>query len=134
MRGFIEALYSRLNPTVAAEKAQARRREIENMERRHAREQQDQRVLLEQEKQEGLAQLKEAQARQVAEHTARNGWELERHVREREETKRMVAEFDTTDIARKHEEQLKRTAPTGRPRAHADRLTLPATKAEPVPR
>jgi hypothetical protein len=81
------------------------------LERRQAREEKDQLVLLEQERQQALAELKEAQERQVADHTARNDQELERHVQEREDAKRLVAEVEAREEALRRDEELKRDGP-----------------------
>lgn len=103
--GIVDALQSRWNPTLAAEKAQARELERKNFYRRLARERADYEVLIQQNKQLEIENLIEYQRLQRDALAARAGEERERYVREYHEAKRAAAE---TGAQRREEEELER--------------------------
>lgn len=93
-RGFMNAVQSRLNPVLAAEKAKQRRREIAQTKRRHEKERADYAALLEQSKQLEIADLKARQAHQRQDIERKHDEERERYVREHHEAKRILAETE----------------------------------------
>jgi hypothetical protein len=103
--GFVDALQSRWNPTLAAEKAQARELERKNFYRRLARERADYEMLIQQNKQLEIENLIEYQRLQRDALEARAGEERERYIREYHEAKRVAAE---TGAQRREEEELER--------------------------
>lgn len=99
--GVIDAIQSRLNPTLAAEKAQAREKEFRDFYRRLARERADYEVLLQQTKKEEMDLLHERQAYELAVRERKHDDEKDRYVREYHEGKRIAAEEEARRI---HEE------------------------------
>ena len=96
--GFIDALQSRWNPTLAAEKAQARQQELQNFYRRMAKERADYKVLLDQNKQLAIENLITGQKLQIEEMKNRAAEDHDRHIREYHEAKRVFAELEQERI------------------------------------
>ena len=81
---FIEALKNRLNPGRGAEALEARRAEWRQLNARQDRERADQKVLLEQDRQEQLDELRERHAQQQREQAQRFAEEQERYAKDAE--------------------------------------------------
>ena len=81
---FIEALKNRLNPGRGAEALEARRAEWRQLHARQDRERADQKVLLEQDRQEQLDELRERHAQQQREQAQRFAEEQERYAKDAE--------------------------------------------------
>lgn len=92
--GIIDAINSRWNPTLAAEKAKDREQERQNFYRRLAKERADYEVLLQQNKQLEIENLIERQSLQRGDFETRSAEDKERHVREHHEAKRIAAEME----------------------------------------
>jgi hypothetical protein len=101
IQGVLDALQSKLNPTLAAEKAKARRREVEQLKARQLQERKDYLALIAQTKQLEIENLKERQALRRSEREQKNEEETERYIREHHEAKRIAAELEAQRI---HEE------------------------------
>lgn len=91
--GFIDAMKSRLNPTLAAEQAAERRKEAQQLARRHAKERADYEKLHEQTKQLEIENLKERQALQLRDLAAKNEADRERYIREHKDAQRIADEL-----------------------------------------
>jgi hypothetical protein len=89
LKGFLDALLSRLNPTLAAEKAQAREKERQNFVRRLAKERADLLTLHQQDKQLDIDALRERQIRETRELKTKTEQDLARHIREHQESQRI---------------------------------------------
>lgn len=87
--GFLDALKLRLNPTLAAEQAQARRNETALLERRLELERKDYIKLLEQTRQQDLDNTKERQAQQLRDVGTKGAEERDRYLREYREAERI---------------------------------------------
>lgn len=104
IRGFIDAVENRWNPTLAAEKAKERERERQNFYRRLAKERADYEILLQQTKQLEIENLIERQRFQQDALKTKAADEHERYIREYHEAKRIKAEIE----AQHEEEELER--------------------------
>ena len=98
IKGLLDAIQSKLNPTLAAEKAQARRLEIAQLKARQERELKDYLALIEQTKQLEIENLKERQAMQRADLERKREEDQERHISEHQEAKRIRAELEAKRI------------------------------------
>lgn len=105
IRGLIDAIQSRINPTLAAEKAQAREKEFRDFYRRLAKERADYEVLLQQTKKEQMDFLHETQAYERSRRENKNEEEHDRYVRDYHESKRIAAEMEAEQL--KHELERK---------------------------
>jgi chromosome segregation ATPase len=103
IRGWLEAIQRRWNPALAAEKTQARRREIAQQKRRQQKERRDYLVLLEQNRQQEIAALKETQAQDLRAHADKTAEEINRYIREREDALRLEAELKSREKERDQE-------------------------------
>ena len=104
IKGVLDAIQSKLNPTLAAEKAKDRRREVAQLKARQERERKDYLALLEQNKQLEIENLKERQALRNQDQEQKRAGEQERYVREHQEAKRLRAELE----AQRLREELER--------------------------
>ena len=103
IKGIIEAIENRWNPTLAADKAKERRREIAQMKRRQEKERLDYVALQEQSHQLEIENLKERQALREHDEAIKRAGEEERYIREHREAQRLRAEIEAE---RQHEEEL----------------------------
>jgi hypothetical protein len=103
--GIIDAWNSRWNPTLAAEKAQARERERQNFYRRLAKERADYEVLLQQTKQQEIENLIERQRLRVTDFETKAADDKERYIQEHHDAKRLRAEMEQERLK---EEELER--------------------------
>jgi hypothetical protein len=111
IRGFIEAIQARWNPTAAAEKAKRRAAEIGRLKWRQIQELKDYRVLLEQNKQDEIEDLKERQAQQLRDQETRTAEELVRHVRDAESAKQLAAEVEEQRRQEERQQDVNRDGP-----------------------
>ena len=89
IKGIIEAIENRWNPTLAAEKAKERRREIAQLKRRQEQERKDYLALLEQNRQLEIENLKERHALKLQDEQRKHHEERERYIRDHEAAKRL---------------------------------------------
>lgn len=89
MQGFLDALKLRLNPTLAAEEAKARRDQTAQLERRLEQERKDYIKLLEQTRQQDLDNTKERQAQQLRDVSTKGAEERDRYIREYKDAERL---------------------------------------------
>ena len=89
IKGIIEAIENRWNPTLAADKAKERRREIAQLKRRQEQERKDYLALLEQNRQLEIENLKERQALKLQDEQRKHHEERERYIRDHEAAKRL---------------------------------------------
>lgn len=101
LQGTLDAIQSKLNPTLAAEKAQERRREFGRLKARQERELKDYLALIEQTKELEIENLKERQALQAIDRERKHEEEQETNIRDHHEAKRLLAELEAKRI---HEE------------------------------
>jgi hypothetical protein len=101
IKGVLDGLLSRLNPTLAAEKARDRQKEFIALISRQRQERKDYLALIEQTKQLELDNLKERHGLQRDRREAGNIEEAERYVREHEDAKRIAEDLKAQQI---HEE------------------------------
>ncbi|HWR53981.1 MAG TPA: relaxase/mobilization nuclease domain-containing protein [Bryobacteraceae bacterium] len=106
IQGFIDAVKLRLNPTLAAEQAQARRKETLQLVRRHEQEKKDYLALLQQTKQLELDNTKERQGQQLRDVGTKNAEEKERYIREYRDSQRILE-----DLKLQQERQQRRDGP-----------------------
>ena len=121
IQGFIDAIQSRWNPELAAEKTRQRRREVGQLQRRQEIERRDYLALLEQSKQMEIDNLKERQALKRADVEQELEKDEERYIREHKEADRILAEMK----AREHEKNWSTTTVSGtgrRPRRWENNL------------
>jgi len=85
LKGFLDAMLSRLNPTLAAEKAQARAKEQQDFFRRLGKERADLQTLQQQNKQLEIDAVIERQAREMRELKTKTEQDLARHIREHQQ-------------------------------------------------
>lgn len=105
IKGIIEAIENRWNPTLAADKAKQRRREIAQLKRRQDKERQDYIALQEQSRQLEIENLKERHGLREHDEAIKRQAEEERYIREHHEAKRLRAELEAE---RQREEELER--------------------------
>ena len=103
LKGIIEAIQHRWDPTLGAEKAKERRREIAQLKRRQEKERRDYLALLEQSKQLEIENLKERQALRSHDEWLKRAEEQERHIREYHAASRLRAEIEAKEIQEKLE-------------------------------
>ena len=101
--GVIDAIQARLNPVEAAEKAAARRKEIDQLRRRQEIERRDHIRLLEQTRQMELDALRERQLEQQRSREKQYAEDRERYIRERQEAQRILAEQEAKRIQKELE-------------------------------
>jgi hypothetical protein len=101
--GVIDAIQARLNPVEAAEKAAARRKEIDQLRRRQEIERRDHIRLLEQTRQMELDALRERQLEQQRSREKQYAEDRERYIRERQDAKRILAEQEAKRIQKELE-------------------------------
>ena len=101
--GVIDAIQARLNPVEAAEKAAARRKEIDQLRRRQEIERRDHIRLLEQTRQMELDALRERQIEQQRSREKQYAEDRERYIRERQEAQRILAEQEAKRIQKELE-------------------------------
>jgi len=94
----LDGIQSRLNPTLAAEKAQARQKEFIDFHRRLAKERADYENLLQQTKQERMELLHERQAYELTSRETKLEEDRERYVSEYHEAERLRAEYEAQSI------------------------------------
>lgn len=87
--GFLHALKLRLNPTLAAEEAKARRDQSALLERRLEQERKDYLKLLEQTRQQDLDNTKERQAQQLRDTATKSAEDRDRYIREYRDAERI---------------------------------------------
>ena len=105
IQGVLDAIQSKLNPTLAAEKAKEQRREIAQLKARQAKERTDYLALIEQTKQLEIENLKERQALKRSDVERKHEEGTEQYIREHHEAKRILAEIEAKRI---HEELEKK--------------------------
>lgn len=91
--GFVHAMKMRLNPTLAAEETAARRKEAHDLVRRQAKERADYVKLLDQEKGLEVGNLKERQALQLRDLSAKNDTDRDRYIQEHKDAQRIALEL-----------------------------------------
>jgi hypothetical protein len=101
LKGALNAIQSKLNPTLAAERAKERRREIGQLKARQERELKDYLALIEQTKELEIENLKERQALQSSDRERKHEEEQESNIRDHHEAQRLLAELEAKRI---HEE------------------------------
>ena len=101
LKGALNAIQSKLNPTLAAERAKERRREIGQLKARQERELKDYLALIEQTKELEIENLKERQALQSSDRERKHEEEQETNIRDHHEAQRLRAELEAKRI---HEE------------------------------
>ena len=94
LKGMLDAIQSKLNPTLAAEKANERRREAAQLKRRQEKERKDYLALLEQSRQLEIENLKERQALREHDEGLKRVEEHERYIREHHEAQRIRKELE----------------------------------------
>jgi hypothetical protein len=104
IKGIIEAIENRWNPTLGAEKAKERRREIAQLKRRQEQERKDYLALLEQNRQLEIENLRERQALKQQDEQHKHNEERERYIREHEDAKRLREQI----VADQLQEELER--------------------------
>lgn len=92
LAGFLDAVKLRLNPTLAAEQAAERRKETQQLARRHAKERADYVKLMEQSKQLEVENLKERQSLQLRDLATKTEADRERYIREYKDAQRIADE------------------------------------------
>lgn len=102
--GFIEAAKLRLNPTVAAEQAQARRQETRDLQRRQAQERKDYLALLKQTHELEIENMKEKHAQQLRDLDTRSAEERDRYIEEHRQAQRILADLQE----QQRQEELRR--------------------------
>lgn len=110
IKGYIQARESRFNPTLGAEKAAERRREIALMKRRMQREQRDYLALIDQTRQITMEELRHRPVQQLAETVEKikreAGEGLDRYLREAERYSQIEKDFeDRRQAAQEKREQ-----------------------------
>jgi len=98
IKGIIDAIQNRWNPTLGAEKAKERRREIAQLKRRQDKERKDYLALLEQSRQLEIENLKERQALRNHDEELKRAKEQERYIREHHEAKRLREDIEAQRI------------------------------------
>ncbi len=98
IKGIIDAIQNRWNPTLGAEKAKERRREIAQLKRRQEKERKDYLALLEQSRQLEIENLKERQALRNHDEELKRAKEQERYIREHHEAKHLREEIEAQRI------------------------------------
>jgi hypothetical protein len=94
LKGVIDAIESRWNPALAAEKTKQRRHEQRQLLRRQKKERADHVALIEQTKQQELENLKERHGQQLRDRQEHLKEDRERYIREHHEAKKMLAELE----------------------------------------
>jgi len=94
----LDGIQSRINPTLAAEKAQARQKEFVDFHRRLAKERADYENLLQQTKQERMELLHERQAYELTARETKLEEDRERYISEYHEAERLRAEYEAQNI------------------------------------
>ena len=102
---FIEALQNRLNPGRGAEALEARRKEWRQLHARQRRERADLQVLLDQNKAEDLAELKERHEQQRREQIAAFERERHRYAEDAERARRLLAQIEADRRAAERQNQ-----------------------------
>ncbi|HXR75365.1 MAG TPA: hypothetical protein VN737_05285 [Bryobacteraceae bacterium] len=97
VKGIWEALEDKWNPQLRAERAEERRREIAQLKRRQAKERADWEALHEQTRQLELENLKERQAQQLRDRQQKFRDDEERHIREHEKAKQILAQIQAEE-------------------------------------
>jgi hypothetical protein len=103
LKGALNAIQSKLNPTLAAEKAKERRREIGQLKARQEKELEDYLALIEQTKELEIENLKERQALQSSDRERQHEEEQETNIRDHHEAQRLLAELEAKRIHEKLE-------------------------------
>lgn len=98
LQGVLDGIQSRINPTLAAEKAQARQKEFTDFHRRLAKERADYENLLQQTKQERMELLHERQAYELTARETKLEEDRERYISEYHEAERLRAEYEAQSI------------------------------------
>lgn len=101
IKGFIDAFQGKLNPAQEIEKAQERRREIDQLKAKQEKERNDYWALIQQTKKLEIENLKERQGLQSSNRERQREEEEGRYIREHHEAKRKFAEIEARRI---HEE------------------------------
>ncbi len=94
----LDGIQSRINPTLAAEKAQARQKEFVDFHRRLSKERADYENLLQQTKQERMELLHERQAYELTTRESKLEEDRERYISEYHEAERLRAEYEAQSI------------------------------------
>ena len=94
----LDGIQSRINPTLAAEKAQARQKEFVDFHRRLAKERTDYENLLQQTKQERMELLHERQGYELTARETKLDEDRERYISEYHEAERLRAEYEAQSI------------------------------------
>jgi hypothetical protein len=98
LQGVLDGIQSRINPTLAAEKAQARQKEFVDFHRRLAKERADYENLLQQTKQERMELLHERQGYELTARESKLEEDRERYISEYHEAERLRAEYEDQSI------------------------------------
>lgn len=107
LKGIMEAIENRWNPTLAAAKKNERRREIAQLKRRQEQERKDYVALIEQNRQLEIDNLREQQALQRQDHARKYAEEWERYIREHHDAKHLREEIEAEEIERERNESLR---------------------------
>jgi hypothetical protein len=100
LQGVLDAIQSRLNPTLAAEKAQERAREYRDFLRTLAKERADQLTLQQQNKQMEIEAALERQGREAQNLKSRTEQDLARYIREHQEAMKLRDELSRKQLDR----------------------------------
>src|ERR1022692_2368389 len=92
IKGFLDAMQSKLNPALAAEKAKERSREVARLKATQAKERKDYLALIEQTKELEIENLQERHALQRSQREHKNEEDQERFIEEHHKAKRILEE------------------------------------------
>jgi PAS domain-containing protein len=109
IKGFLDAMQSKLNPALAAEKRKERLREVAQLKATQAQERKDYLALIEQTKQLEIENLQERHALQRSVREHKNEEDQERFIKEHHDAKRILAEIEAQRIkdGLKHNDSLR---------------------------
>ena len=109
IKGFLDAMQSKLNPALAAEKRKERLREVAQLKATQVQERKDYLALIEQTKQLEIENLQERHALQRSVREHKNEEDQERFIKEHHDAKRILAEIEAQRIkdGLKHNDSLR---------------------------
>ena len=109
IKGFLDAMQSKLNPALAAEKRKERLREVAQLKATQVQERKDYLALIEQTKQLEIENLQERHALQRSVREHKNEEDQERFIKEHHDAKRILAEIEAQRIKDelKHNDSLR---------------------------
>jgi hypothetical protein len=114
IKGVLDAIQSKLNPTLAAEAAQERGREIARLNARHRKELKDYLALIEQTKELEIENLKERHALQSSDRERKYEEERETNIRDHHKAEQIRAEQEAKRIHEEIEKNLRDGPPPPR--------------------